>query len=201
MPLPDDSEIEALAQQYGVPQRYHADLAVDSGFWAPWEGKWESRRGEVMFLLPRPGGLLLHRKKHYPNNGWRLLTGGIDLEERVGDALVREVMEEVGLTLPVRHYVGIIDYTLTDDSGKTYTFVTHIFLMGYSDEPLQPSHDDEISAVRTVSLRGLLATADDLDTITDPDWRSWGAFRAVAHRRVAEWIRVDELTRDGNDST
>ncbi len=155
--------------------------------------KGHSRRGEVMFLLPLPGGLLLHRKKHYPKNGWRLLTGGIDLEEQVGDALLREVMEEVGLTLPVRRYVGIIDYTLTDDRAQRYSFVTHIFLMGYSDEPLQPSHDDEISAVKTVSLQGLLNIANDLDTIADADWRSWGAFRAVAHRRVEEWVGVDEI--------
>ncbi len=192
MNLVDETEIKGLSQRYGIPQRYHADIAVDAGFWVPWEGKWASRRGEVMFLLPRPGGLLLHRKQHYPPQGWRLLTGGIDTDESVSEALQREVVEEVGLVLPVRRYVGVIDYTL-DYEEETFAFVTHIFLMGYSDAPLQPSHDDEISAVTTVSLRGLSDVADRLDHLTDPDWRSWGAFRAVAHRRVAEWVGGDEM--------
>jgi 8-oxo-dGTP pyrophosphatase MutT (NUDIX family) len=191
-PFLDDVEIRTLAQQHGTPHAIHVALEVGVAFWGPWENKWPWRRGEVMFLLPRPGGLLLHRKAHYPANAWRLLTGGIELNETVAGALEREPFEEVGLILPTVRYVGIISYDVNCE-GRHYPFATHIFLLGYSDAPLNPSHDDEIAETHLATLTDLEKVAANLETLPDPKWQDWGRFRAVAHRKVADWLTPEEV--------
>lgn len=187
-----EAEIQTLARQYGTPKPFHVALEVGVEFWGPWENKWPWRRGEVMFLLPRPGGLLLHRKAHYPAEAWRLLTGGIELDETVAEALEREPVEEVGLILPTRRYVGIVSYDVNCE-GRHYPFATHIFLLGYSDAPLNPSHDDEIEATQLATLEQLEEVAANLETLPDPSWNDWGHFRAVAHRKVVEWLTPEEV--------
>jgi 8-oxo-dGTP pyrophosphatase MutT (NUDIX family) len=186
-PFLDESEINAMAVRHGMPALAHEPLEVGIEFWGPWEDKWPWRRGEVMFLLPRPGGLLLHRKGNYPDAAWRLLTGGIELTESIGEALEREPVEEVGLLLPVQRYVGIVSYDVLC-RGRHFPFATHVFLMGFSDAPLRPSHDDEIAATRIVSLAELPAVAAALESLPDKRWRDWGRFRALAHRRAYQWL-------------
>jgi 8-oxo-dGTP pyrophosphatase MutT (NUDIX family) len=191
-PFLDGTEIDKLGAEYGTPQTVHIPLNVGFFFWHPWQKKWHKRRGEVMFLLPRPGGLLLHRKAHYPAKGWRLLTGGIESKETVAEALEREPWEEVGLILPVHRYVGIVSYDVRYRGGH-YPFATHIFLLGYSDAPLQPSHDDEIAETKVVGLTDLEQVAVTLETLPF-HWKDWGRFRAIAHRKVAKWVTPEELT-------
>jgi ADP-ribose pyrophosphatase YjhB (NUDIX family) len=187
----DEQEIVEMAAEWGTPMRFHAKLVVGPDFWMPWEGKWHTRRGEVMFLLPRPGGLLLHRKAHYPEDVFRLLTGGIELEEGVRETIVREPLEEVGLELPVRRYVAVVSYEV-ECEGQSFPWATHIFMLPFSDAPLQPSHDDEIAETVIVALDGLVAVAEHLESLPAP-WNDWGRFRAVAHRVVAQQVDAEEL--------
>lgn len=187
----DEQEIAALAADWGAPARFGTRLEVGLDFWMPWEGKWHTRRGEVMFLLPRPGGLLLHRKHHYPPDAWRLLTGGIEIGETVRATIAREPLEEVGLDLPVRRFVAVAEYEV-ECEGQVCPWATYIFLMPWSDAPLQPSHDDEIAETVIVPLDGLVAVAEHLESLP-VHWNDWGRFRAVAHRIVAQQVTLDEL--------
>lgn len=186
-PFLEEAEIEALATEYGTPQRVHIPLEVGWFFWHPWQKKWNKRRGEVMFLLPRPGGLLLHRKSHYPTKGWRLLTGGIESNETVAEALEREPLEEVGLLLPVKRYVGIVSYEV-QYRGRQYPFATHIFLLGYSDAPLHPSHDDEIAETQVVGLSDLEQVATTLETLPF-HWKDWGRFAPLPTAKLQNGLR------------
>lgn len=190
----DEAEIAQMAARWGTPIRQDIMLNVEPEFWYSWEeGKWQQRRGEVMFLLPRPGGLLLHRKPDYPKDGWRLLTGGIELGEGVDEAIAREPVEEVGLALGVRRYVAIVSYEIRCE-GASYPWATHIFLLPYSDEALQPSHDDEIEETMVVPLTRMNAVADKLERLASP-WRDWGRFRAVAHRIVQRYVKPEEIAK------
>lgn len=184
-------EVDDLATRFGTPQREHVRLDVSEDFFLPWEGKFYSRRGEVMFLLPRPGGLLVHRKAHYPPNVWRLLTGGIELGERVEEALLREPEEEIGFTPPVRRFVGVLTYDIGIENRRV-DFATYIFLMSYSDRPIRQGEGEEIAEAREMPLSALPALAEDLRTLPGR-WRDWGRFRAVAHDLVAQWVREEEL--------
>lgn len=189
--LIDETEVAMMAAQWGEPLRHQIQLEVQPEFWIPWEGKWHRRRGEVMFLLPRPGGLLLHRKAHYPTGAWRLLTGGIELNESARAAIAREPLEEVGLELPVTRYVAVIDYTITC-RGESFPWVTHIFLLPFTDAPLRPSHDDEIAETAVAALPDLTGVAAHLEALPSP-WADWGRFRAVAHRIVSQHVSPAEL--------
>lgn len=187
----DEGEVAALAAAWGEPHRHHVELQVGPTFWYPWEGKWHTRRGEVLFVLPRPGGLLLHRKPHYPQDCFRLLTGGIERGESVAAAIAREPEEEVGLSLPVRRYVALLSYDVRLGQ-EHFPWVTHIFLLPFSDAPLRPSHDGEIEEIRVLPLNALAAVADLLDRLPEP-WQDWGRFRAFAHRLVLSHVRPEEL--------
>jgi ADP-ribose pyrophosphatase YjhB (NUDIX family) len=187
----DEAEVVEMAAAWGEPRREHVFLVVEPEFWFPWEEKWHTRRGEVMFLLPRPGGLLLHRKGHYPPEAWRLLTGGIERGESARLAIEREPVEEVGLELPVRRYAALLTYTI-ECQGQSFPWATHIFLMPFTDAPLRPSHDDEIEETRVVPLDHLEDVAVQLENLASP-WHDWGRFRAVAHRVVRASISADEV--------
>jgi 8-oxo-dGTP pyrophosphatase MutT (NUDIX family) len=189
----DEQEIAEMAAEWGTPARHHVMLSVGPDFWMPWQEKWHTRRGEVMFLLPRPGGLLLHRKAHYPPDAWRLLTGGIELGEPVRETIAREPMEEVGLALPVRRYIALLSCEV-ESEGQTYPWATHIFLLPFSDAPLQPSYDDEIEETITLPLSALPAAAHRLETLPPP-WNDWGRFRALAHYLVAQHLQPEELNQ------
>lgn len=185
-------EIDVLTEQYGAPKREHFRLGVGPSFFTPWEKKFRTRQGEVMFLLPRPGGLLIHRKAHYPPGTFRLLTGGIERGERVEQALRREVREEVGYLPAPQRFVALLTYEIVGNS-QTYPFATYIFLMAYSDAPLRPSVDDEIEETRVASLETLPRLAHTLRTLPG-DWNDWGRFRAHAHELVAGLIAPEEVT-------
>ncbi|MDQ4076968.1 MAG: NUDIX domain-containing protein [Chloroflexota bacterium] len=189
----DEAEVVGMAAEWGEPVREHVGLQIRREFWEAWGERWPGWHREVMFLLPRPGGLLLHRKAHYPPDGWRLPTGGIEPNERVREAIMREPVEEVGLALPVRRYVALLTYQM-ECEHEIFRCATHIFLLPFSDEPLQPSHDGEIEATKTAPLNTLAAVADQLERLDSP-WHDWGRFRAIAHRVVQAHVQPDELDR------
>jgi 8-oxo-dGTP pyrophosphatase MutT (NUDIX family) len=186
-PLLDEDEVATLATELGEPRRERIALAVDRVFFETWQSKSTTRRGEVMFLLPRPGGLLLHTKAHYPPNSWRLLTGGVEVGEAVREALVREPQEEVGLALAPERFLGVVEYEFRW-GGRTEPWVTYIFLMEASSAPLQPSVDDEIAATCEVVPAQLGTVAEALDALPGEYFHDWGRFRAIAHRLVAAWL-------------
>lgn len=191
-----ESELPALAARWGAPARRHTALSVAPPFFAFFTAAdhvGPTARAEVLFLAPRPGGLLLHRKAPYPPDCFRLLTGTIERGESVAAAIEREPLEELGLPLAVRRYVARVDYTL-DGLGLRHEWASHIFLLEHSAAPLTFAPDDEILEVRVAPLTALRAIAERLEALPDEGgWREWGRYRAVAHRLVAELVHPDEL--------
>lgn len=186
-PLVDPAEVAALAAAYGLPRHERVRLHVSDAFFARWAQKGRTRRGEVMFLMPRPGGLLLHVKADYPPECWRLLTGGVENDEPVLAALHREPIEETGLAVTPERFLALLEYDFV--SGVMgVPFVTYIFLMSPSDQPLAPSVDGELAATSVAPPTALPAIADRLETLDGAYHGSWGRFRAVAHRLVAEML-------------
>ncbi len=193
---PDEVEIAQLSTQFGRPHRHHATLTVSEHFLRRWGEKLRTRRGEVLFLLPRPGGVLVHRKTHYPPGVWRLLTGGVELGEAVLDALRREVQEEVGYTPPPRRFVAVVTYEFVH-GPSALPFVTYMFLMAYSQHPLMLSTDGEVAETREVSLDELAHIASTLGALPGA-WGDWGRFRAVAHDVTTRLVSPDELVPPEN---
>jgi len=74
--LINPQEIEELARRYGPIQRRSFSLKWDGEGCEYWRSALAQRRGEVIFLFERPGGLILHTKDIYPPDTYRLPSGG-----------------------------------------------------------------------------------------------------------------------------
>ena len=153
-----------------------------------------ARFAEVCLVVRRPSGtLLLSTKRFYPPGAHRLPTGGIDADEAIESAVLRETREETGLTVELRRFLAAITYL--DGPGGPPVFHTFAFLLDERGGTLGPLDlDEQISEYIEIAPEQLVAVADRLDAISADaapggTWAAWGRFRAVVHRLVAEALR------------
>lgn len=203
---PIEKQIAELARAYNPPLRATFEL-LDGNF-SPFTKR--DRLGEVCMVVRRPSGrLLTARKSYYPPDTYRLLTGGITHGEPIETALLREVYEETGLDVVVRHFLAVIQYDirLSESAWAAHShasasastmpeapgFATFAFLLDETGGMLM-SHDpdEQIAAFREVWPDELMTLADHLKAVPDtydPEiagtWQAWGHFRAVVHRVVS----------------
>lgn len=186
--LIDEAEIAQLLAAYGPAPRQHVPLAMPLDGYIWWHKilvSGPNRRGEVVMVVRRGENLLVHSKAHYPADTYRLPTGGVNLDERVLDALVRELWEETGLETRLRRCLGVITYEFQNEAGDL-PFVSYVFLVDAPPGELEPQDPNErIAAFRWVTVPELERLASQLQTLP-PDWDAWGRFRAVAHKLVYE---------------
>ena len=184
--LINPEEIEALARQYGPVERRSYSLEVGRRNFEYWRRELvEKRRGEVVFVVRGPGGLILHTKDFYPPGTYRLPSGGVRWGESVLSALHREAREEMGLEVEVDRFLGLLEYEFRCQ-GEMMPFVSYVFLM--RDDGREPTPQDEgehILSFRQVPVAELAAVANNLRALEE-DWRDWGEFRAIAHQFVLE---------------
>jgi ADP-ribose pyrophosphatase YjhB (NUDIX family) len=180
LPAVEPRELKGLGRQYGAPRR----VVVPLERWPMPRGARADRRGEAVFAIQdRSGRVLLHAKGFYPEGVFRLPGGGIHRDEKVADALFREVDEETGLRVQVKTFVAVVEYAV---NRRRQPFATYVFLL--STERLQPTvHDpkERISEFKAATVNELKATAEQLRHLPE-NWRIWGRFRAIPHDLVAE---------------
>jgi len=120
------NELVTLAQRYGQPLTRSVDLGQTNQF-DPINKS--DRYGEVCMVVRRKNGRLLTMKKtFYPTGAYRLLTGGINHEEAVFDALLRETNEETGLEVEVKRFLVAAAY-ITAATGDQPIFYSFAFLL------------------------------------------------------------------------
>jgi ADP-ribose pyrophosphatase YjhB (NUDIX family) len=176
----EPAEVADLASRFGEPLR--PVFALPYLPLVP--GKRVKRRGEVIFAIrDRAGAILLHTKSFYPAGIYRLPGGGIDWNEPVDAAMLREIREETALDARIIRFVALIEY---DIAGERASFPTYLFLLDAAD--ISAAHPDDprepITAFRRVSAAGLRDAAQALRDLP-ADWRVWGEFRAAAHDVLA----------------
>ena len=185
--LINPEEIEKLARQYGPIERRSFSLERSGERSEYWRRALAKRRGEVIFLVKRPAGLILHTKDIYPSGIYRLPSGGVSWGESVLSALHREVREEMGLEIEVDRFLGLLEYEFRCE-GETLPFVSYVFLVrDNGGEPIPQDEEEHILAFRQAPVAELAAVADSLRAV-DEEWRDWGEFRAIAHDFVAEMM-------------
>ncbi len=95
------TEIQDLLTLFPGTELWYAELNIAHSFYDYFADKLYhrgSRRGEVAFAIRNPQNkILVHTKEFYPQNVYRIPTGGIHLDEPVQDAMHRELYEETGL--------------------------------------------------------------------------------------------------------
>jgi 8-oxo-dGTP pyrophosphatase MutT (NUDIX family) len=187
------SEIAALAIRFGKP--ITREVPLDDIAFDPVGNP--SRFAEVCLVVRRPtGNVLLSIKTFYPRGAYRLPTGGIDKDEPILDAVVRETHEETGLDVEVHRFLAALTYR--DGPAGPPVFHTFAFLLDDpSGAPVRPLDEDEqIESYLEVPVDELPRVAERLDRIP-PDgapgianWDAWGRFRAHAHRVVSEALTI-----------
>lgn len=197
----DHNELALLKQRWGnTPSEEHL-LSVDHPFLTGINQKITKnlRRAEICYVMHRgepTEGILLHTKTYYPENAYRLPTGGINQGEAVEETLAREIFEETGMRVGngadhvvVQRYLGHVAYEFEhpqmDDRS---TFATYHFLvqMPKDGELVPQDEEEEISGWEWCAVARLADVAERLASIRkqDDEWADWGRFRALSHRFV-----------------
>ncbi|MBL7183998.1 MAG: NUDIX hydrolase [Anaerolineae bacterium] len=185
--LINPQEIEELARQYGPIERRSYSLERGRERCEYWRRALAKRRGEVIFVVKRPAGLILHTKGIYPPGTYRLPSGGVNWGESVLSALHREVREEMGLEIEVERFLGLLEYEIRCEE-ESLPFVSYVFLVrDDGGEPIPQDEEERILSFRQVSVAELAAVADSLRAVEE-DWQDWGEFRAIAHDFVVEMM-------------
>lgn len=183
------TELETLAAAYGTPVRRSVALDVGENNLSWWSTiKARRRDGEVVLFIRRPSGnLILHSKDFYPAGVFRVPSGGIKRGEPVLDAVCREVREETGLEVAVEQFLAFVEFEF-HHAGDVVLYPSYAFLLRESAGELRVMDlQERISAFREAPFTALAAVARDLERVP-PDWQTWGEFRALPHRLVAELL-------------
>ena len=186
-PMIDEQEVLTLSRWYGAPARRTYNVLADDyirGY------RWRTdsdRRAEVVFAIQDPQGRLwLHAKDHYPAHILRLPSGGINWEESVLDALLREIDEETGLEVEIERFVGLITYRFLDGDATAH-FASYVFHVRCGHGRPTSHSTENISAFRALLPSQLAQMAADMRNLYS-DRRGWGQWRALAHDLVYEHL-------------
>jgi 8-oxo-dGTP pyrophosphatase MutT (NUDIX family) len=187
MLTPDEqAEIAELARRYGTPRRWTREYATTTERNREWARRITRRRGEVILVLPRPGGrVLLHTKPTYPEGIYRFPGGGVDRGEAVETAARREAREETGFDVEPVRFVGVVENTF-EVAGDRRSYPSFVFIMQPTTQaPHVLDPDEEIAGFHEIPVEELSRIVEQLDALP-ADWQPWGHFRATPHALVIE---------------
>jgi len=191
--LIDEAEISQLNSDYGPGERRRVSLNMSALSFDDWLRKLvtsPNRRGEVVLAIRRPDGqTLLHTKRFYPQEIYRLPSGGVHPDEPVLSGVIRETKEETGLDIIVDRFLGTIEYEFCH-AGRQLPFVSYVFLVGANDDrPAVQDPEEQITGFRYVAPPEIRSVATQL-RVLPPEWADWGRFRATPHDLVADVLGV-----------
>lgn len=146
------------------------------------------RRGEVVFCVIRPNGkIITTRCQGYPNDIYRIPTGGLGYEEQIIEAVFREVKEELGLFVGIVKFGGVLEINFIYEESS-FVFYSYLFILKeLSGRLLVDALDDEISEIKEVDLEELKVDIEKLNSIRGK-WQDWGKFRYITTKAVSELI-------------
>jgi 8-oxo-dGTP pyrophosphatase MutT (NUDIX family) len=147
------------------------------------------RRGEVVFCVKRPNGkYILITCKEYPKGIFRVPTGGINYNEDIIEAVLRETKEELGLDVKIADFIGVLKIKFF--YGETYSiFYSYMFLLDeMGGRLLEDATDEEISQVVEVDLDGFDKVLNELINI-EQNWIDWGKFRYETTNAVYRYLK------------
>ncbi|KNY29757.1 NUDIX hydrolase [Pseudobacteroides cellulosolvens] len=149
----------------------------------------KERRGEVVFCVQRPNGkYILITCDEYPKGTFRVPTGGINYNEDIIQAIIRETKEELGLEVEISDFIGVLKIKFTYD-GEYSMFYSYMFLLNeIGGRLLEDATDDEVSQVMEANLEDFESILQSLLNM-DGDWVDWGRFRYMTSNAVYKYLK------------
>jgi ADP-ribose pyrophosphatase YjhB (NUDIX family) len=196
----DPAELDGLTEAFGQPEVRTIDIPGDEYLFATRLYRSLDRRAEVVLAVERPQRrVLLHRKGWYEASVYRLLSGGVNLDETVADAMARELREETSLLPLAARLLGVLNCIVHYDS-HALPFASYVFHVAQTEGRLQLPQMEDICEFREVPVASLAGVAEDLRLVPPPR-SGWGHWRALAHDFVQEMLTTDAASADalGND--
>lgn len=134
----------------------------------------------VLVLLENgEGKILLTGKPQYPKGMFRLPGGGVDKDERIEDATVREVMEELGVKAEdVKILVAINIVGISE--GKEYPLTQYIAYAKIGDQKVNIS-DKELNYLVWINIDGLQKAVKVFASLTG-EWEDYGKVYGPVHK-------------------
>lgn len=154
------------------------------------------RRGEVVFCVVRPNGRIITTAgADYPENIYRIPTGGLGYGEDIIKAVHREVMEELGIDVEITEFAGALKIKLKHghDSVMFYSYL--FILKEVGGRLLEDALDDEISRIKEVDIGGLRWVVESLYNAPG-SWDNWGKFRYTTSRAILSFLK--NFSRENN---
>ncbi|MFZ1301823.1 MAG: NUDIX hydrolase [Candidatus Microsaccharimonas sp.] len=146
------------------------------------------------------GDFLVGAKPYaYPPTITRLLGGGVDEGEHEDDAAVRELGEELGITIDPSELTPLLVITVNaeDAERKHYKHETYVYYANIGDTQYKPA--DDIESVVKLSLDELYALGEAYEALPETLWYngrgssySWSDYAKLygpVHKLSAEEIR------------
>lgn len=188
----DTAEFELLKRKYGNGAAlYKAEepLETEKFYRELVEKTTSDRRGEVAFFVQRKNGtFILVRNTYYPKQVYRVPTGGINFGESVEHALLREVGEELGVTVSIHRFLGVIEHRFSYQNQEPVFFYSYVFwLKEESGRLIEDATEDEIAEYLEADANKLKHTAGVLKQTEGP-WKDWASFRYQTTRFLLDFI-------------
>jgi ADP-ribose pyrophosphatase YjhB (NUDIX family) len=187
LPMIWHEEVAELTAQYGEPVHRSFTVEADDYIRAY---RWRTdmdRRAEVIFVIQDAAGYIwVHAKAHYPAHIFRLPSGGVHWDERIEDALHREIDEETGLSVHLQRFIGLLEYQFIYEDSSV-EFASYIFLLASEGGMPKAHSSEEIALFRAALPRDIAQIAVDLRHLLGAR-RGWGQWRALAHDVVYEQL-------------
>ena len=178
---------------------YYSTLNFGATHFERWRQKIITKklRGEIAVAVTDPEQrLLLHTKSFYPEDAYRIPTGGINADERLDKALTRELYEETGFHIITKCMKAVIlyEYRYQNESLGFITYLFHI----KPDHTRPEIHDKSelITGFKWVPLSALKNVIDVLHSLPENGWHDWGKMRAVSHHILLKLTSDGEFAMD-----
>jgi len=115
--------------------------------------------GAVVLRLTDAWEVLLVRRANPPSqHEWSIPGGGVELGERLEDAVAREALEETGLEVEVGGVVEVLDFITREDGRVRFHYVLVDYVCRVKGGTL--AHGSDASAVSWQPVTGLSVSGD-----------------------------------------
>ena len=188
--------IRKLAKRHGSILYHHVNISASTAVMLNLMRKMDRkhpRRGEAVMVMPNLAGRVwLHSKTFYPTGVYRLMSGGMHVDESAEKTLKREALEETGFSVKIARCLAVVTYKFSNGKAS-YPFVSYVFLTNAVEGiPTSTDPDESIEDFQAVPVEALFDIARQLRQLKG-DFADWGNFRAVTHDLAAKALLLDKI--------